>query len=932
MKARLQNRSSAPLPANDRSLLHDQATAHGNAERASSLPVAEESPLRTLESASQMAMASTTYSPGLFEELDVDGDQEGEGSGLATTPAAAGLASTAPTQPDDEAAADDPPVSDAVLGEACVLADSLSALTPSLPSDPPPIPAVDDPLSQAPVGAESTFGGDLPTRVSAPAISVGSGGPSSSAGESLPAIPTPDNLVDHYMEVHWESSAFDALCAKHDITAGGVATELDHWLPKDTSSGVRTAVHAGLSMAGDLIDQTVWSFASLVPAVGPFAGFVDRMGDALELGEAYWEQGDTLGLGIVAAEQLTDFAADGLGNAADILTYVQVVSSATGVGLPIAAALAPVGTTVSNAAAGVGGVKLSLSTLRLGYDILLAGEAEAQGNFRANGAYSALASDAVLDVLFDAIGVIANLASGAIGNFLPGGLVGNLASEAKDFLQGTLIDTIVDGSQSAISAGGAAVDLVTGSESMGDLGKQLGATRDNVAYRLGLGDAMKLSRDGLAGGDYLSANDLGPGGELGRPIHEARGRTLAHVRGVNDRVHTAADPEWTYALLSDVLDPPGESWADSFRAMVSPTAWIQSKFQMNVAGALMVGNMTGDAVSSLLRSAASELQTLIDPALGDANAWLEDHKPLVGQMLDQIGDGILQQQASRHTLIEGLHGTEAFLAELDQIGCQQGTLYTLTEDMIAQVQTMDVTPSALMAHVGLNIWGAEALLAPIAFGATQSLQTLVIMLTAIRDTGLTQLEAFVQQQTRWGRQLSAQLQVALEDGGVVESMLQSGWEKFTELADQIESYLDDFEGVDIDVQGGVEFLLDLASAAPQVTYADNIEAFQHELVQTGLSGTEAWRSAHGDDVEQAYYLQVPDEEIDAANKVTERAVLRLRGGTANGRLSLDQRTKLISQLNLAQGQANAQRGKHGRAAFLAMTKAVDRIAGIADQI
>ena len=226
-----------------------------------------------------------------------------------------------------------------------------------------------DSATSSGTGASTGVGPDGATQTqSAPGTSGGSATSSAPASGPSPAgsgswsARTPDNLVDYYMETHWDRSAYDSKVAEFGIQPEQVGTELDKWLPAQTPPNVRSALNVGMAVATGVMDAAVLGALKSLPAIGIVVQLGVGIRDGWKAANEYGEIGDGWGMAFQILRTIADTVGGIAGNVSDTCALIQDAAAISIVGAPVAAAAATIGE-IAN------GVQVPCDAIKAGLEI-----------------------------------------------------------------------------------------------------------------------------------------------------------------------------------------------------------------------------------------------------------------------------------------------------------------------------------------------------------------------------------------------------------------------------------------------------------------------------------------------------------------------------------------------------------------------------------
>jgi methyl-accepting chemotaxis protein len=767
-------------------------------------------------------------------------------------------------------------------------------------------------------------------------------------------------MVDYYMEVHWNREEYYRAVDQFGVSPDNIGTELDHWLPNDTSQGVRGALNMAFAVSTGLVDAVILGAVKSIPGVGIIANLALTVRDIWKTVRDYGEVGDGVGGTIQVVRSLVDFVGSTAGNISDTCTLVEDVAgaiaggaAATIVGAPVAA----VAGTIAAGAAGIGeiadafgvpcdAIKVVLDVASLVWNVVEARRLEGEKNFRAAAKHREFAAGDALNIVIDGLALASSAISALSVNTIPGEVGENFLEGAKDMRD--IYTRVMSRVGTSVGDG-----MLRGAGGIGDDGLQTGGEWTNrgsglasgvaglnegfanLKYRIGLGDAMALSPNGLLGGRYIEPGAVPSGsGQAGGILSAARQETVAHFTEVHSQLDAGNPVQWTQKLINDVLHPPeSPELFTTFNNMLSPTYWITGLLSGIRHGVMLANDLTFGGVSSLLQGAAGTLQELVGPAIDGVNAWLRENKEPLDQYLQSLAESMSQQQVTLQSLREGVSAAQDFTGQLDQVADQNGSLYQFSEQIISQIERLRINPR----NLGIPSYIPECTY----MWAVERVNSLVDRVAGygrnMRDRALQGIDSFIEEKTAWAREALTQIQEAIAEGGEVEQMMQAAYQQATQMFQQLVDFIDSMDQINIDIPGAVAWLTAQAESAQSMTTGERLKAFQEHMQTVAQPYVDNWRSTYGPAVEEAYAPEVPGAEIDAIEQAHTLVSTRLgqltdalsQGSEDYGALDL---AGYYNRANDYRDQAVAQRGAHGRVAIETVWEAGDNMAELAASI
>lgn len=764
-----------------------------------------------------------------------------------------------------------------------------------------------------------------------PSASTTSAAPSApTTAASAPSLRAPDGLVDYYMETHWKRTAFDAKVGELGITPEGIGSELDHWLPANTSEGARSALNLAFSVSGGLLDAVAMGVVKSIPGIGALAELATGVKDIWKTVNDYGELDDGWGMAIQIIRSVVDIVGGVAGNLGDTCTLIEDACAASVIGAPIAAIAAGIGEFLGAFELPCDSIKLALDVVSLTRNIIMANRAETAGNFRKAAKYRDLASGDAVNMVVDGIAVACDVVSLVSANALPAQVGENAAEAVRD---------AGGGLKGALSKLGKKLpkmdkdELETGAADAG--GKLGGLTKSfgNLKYRMGLGDAMALSNDGLFGGHYISPDKLPAStGEASKLLSGAREGSIQHFQEVYGKLE-GQDADWNQKLINDIVAPEGRPMLDTYSDLLSPSAWIRMQLQ-GIRGLATMGNdLSNGALAGLLKGGASILQDLIQPAVDGLNKFIKEQKQPIDDYLLGVTAGMQQQKVTLEGLRGALGQTTKFSEWMKKIADQGGSLHGFTEKIISKIDGMKVTKESL----GIPNWVPEFTYKWVLDKVNGLVTKMADRARKLRDETLAGIDKFVEEQMAWVQARIAEVQEAVKEGGKVETMLQGAYDQFTDMARKLAEMMDSMDGIPIDVRAAASWLTDKAKEAEDRTFTERLVKLKDFLTGTAQPYVDDWRAKFGPDVEQAFHPEVPVPEQAAFNQAYTIVIKRIDKltGLAADEVNVREFVKLDDyrkDADNAKAKATAQTGKKGQSALDDFWEAGDDLAQVATSV
>ncbi|MCK6505724.1 hypothetical protein L6R53_20415 [Myxococcota bacterium] len=739
------------------------------------------------------------------------------------------------------------------------------------------------------------------------------------------------------METHWDRSDYDAKVAEYNISVDGQGSELDKWLPANTSPGVRGGLNIAFGIAGGVLDGLFKSLVTSLPVVGIFANIAYGVKDIWEAHDAYKDVEGGRGTALYwvnIVRDVVDLVGGVVGSIDDTLTYAEDLCAASVVGAPIAAILAAIGEVASTIGLVCDGIKTTLDIASAIMNIMEANEAQREGDYRRAAKHRDLARGDVMDAIVDGIAFTAEAVSMITANAVPDDIVENVAEGTADMVQETTKTLGRKIGDSMLGLGrnsdGTLNGVTTAGKQIGkwnSAGQAVGGafqSYNNVMYNIGLGDAMLYSPEGAFGGHVIEPSSLSGSGQASGMLSAAREQTVTQFQDAWGQLE-GDNPKWYQKLINDILNPPEGSALDTYKQMLSPSAWISTAFSGFRHAAILLGDSGIEAIAGTLRTAAGLIQTVAEPAIETVNSWIAEMEPALDAMLENMAGALEKQTASLEWLRGTVDGVQEFLEVVNQLADQGGAIDQGAESLISSVEGLQIDGDDL----GIPSWVPDWTYDWLFDGINSVISGITGEARELKSSALGGIDSFVEDRTSWAQEQLAAIEEAIAEGGELETMLQEGVESFTQtLADFARIVADWDMTIELDLPGTVTYLEGLATALNDATHESRTEEF-HEFLRTeGQSLVDQWKAEHTDDVNQAYYPTVPEHEVAAVQGAWQLVDARLTELEA-GQGGPEAWAGMRSQAQAAYDAAMAQAGQQGQGAITSFWSAADTLARFA---
>ncbi|MEQ1571316.1 MAG: hypothetical protein ABMA64_37155, partial [Myxococcota bacterium] len=692
--------------------------------------------------------------------------------------------------------------------------------------------------------------------------------PTGAAAPTTGARPT-DEIVDHYMAVHWDSSDFEAKAQAFGMWPEQVGSELDQWLPVSTSPEVRSGANLLVGLGSGLLDAFFEAFAKSIPGVGAVAQVLWNFRDGWEAVAPLVEHGD-IGAAIFTGLR---YAMAGLSGAArNIGDLFTAAGDAAHVLAPFTAGLSEaVGAPAAAIAEGCRLASAILDSLVLGldlgltaYSVVQANEAEAQGQFARQAFYRGVGRDNAFRSVESLFKVVASWIGVAVGAVVPTGAPTTLGEVAlksgRDFLKsgGRVLgrsgwDTAYNVTHRLRKSGaldGAASEWFEGA--------------NNGSVALGFGDVMTRTRDGLFGADYLTRTELQAAGtDASALIGGARQATITRMNGGMDELE-AEPPLWTQELVNRFLE--GESGVgayDVLNAATRPSEWVRLQF----AGARYLltasADLGLDGISGLADLAEGALTGIAQPFVDNVNAWIATNKPELDQLVVTLNDRIQQQTLSLESVRTALAEAQGVSAWVQSFADQGGQLEQVIQGMADKVRGMKIDPASIDAPwfvpEASYTWAIDAVNESVEQGAQ--------LIESLKGEARQTLDGAADQLGQWADTKIAFLQQVFAEGGELETMLQEELAKAQQMAAELTQLITQWDGqIPLQFAGAADWLREVAAQARAQTSGAREAEWQTFITTVAQAYVDDWKARHADDVYENYWPSMPPHEISAVEQ------------------------------------------------------------------
>jgi len=737
------------------------------------------------------------------------------------------------------------------------------------------------------------------------------------AGTSIPAPasgPRPvDGLVDHYMATHWDSSDFDSKVQEFGVYPDAIATELDRWLPPSVGSSTRAGANLLVGLGAGLLDSFFQEFAKSIPGVGMIAHLLVGIQNAWKDAAEYAKNDDTLGAVLIALRHTVSTVGGIAGNLADLATVAQdgahvlapfVAGLSEIIGVPAAA----ISTGASAVQSFCMGFLAVWDTALIVYNVVKANEAEAAGHFQRGAFFRGQAQTQVIRAITSVVKTIIAATSTMTVGVVPGGAPANFAqlvsSSGQKFLQS--FGGIRSGSGRGVETANNAFDRFA-SSGMKGAGAFQGV--QNLLAVTGLGDQMRRSRDGFAGGEYIDRQQLeGAGSSALSGLRDARAQTIADMDESADAMD-AEKPLWHQDLVNRILTPSNVTALGVMSAVVQPSEWIRLVF----GGLRYVGQAIGDggleAVSRIAGLAGSALSGIAQPFINNINSWIAENKPRLDEWITDLVGKLGEQRVSLQRLRDGAQAAQDFLTQVQGFANEGGTLDGVIEGMLGPLDSFNLTAG----HLGIPSWVPSWIYERAISGINRAIDAGARMARDLANQVRQGIDARLDTIAEWASARVTTFQEAISEGGEVETMLNDQLAKVQEMAAEAAAAFVAWDGrIPIDLTGASTWLQNMATQAMSATTGARQERFSGYVSTVAQTYVDQWKGRYGEAVEDNWHPEMPEHEFEALSSAWTQVqgVLQPIANDASNPYSMSA-SSILTNAETAYNTAMGFRGQRG---------------------
>ncbi len=741
--------------------------------------------------------------------------------------------------------------------------DAADAVTANIPA--PHWGADDAPVADpAPPSSTST------TSAPPPAPSPSSPVASESTPETCTAGREPDGLVDYYMETHWDSARFFALCEQHGFphsAPSDALSTIDRMLPTDISPEARTTINIACGIAGGLIDTAILN--ELEERIGWPVGLAR---DLLAIGQdvgSYIELDDPVGVALYGGCLLVDGILEAiLQTSGKVSGFIGILGLAASTLTPLLGPYAPavlgeiqaaqtiLRGPLQSAVALCNTFQLSLDVIQGLYDQSQAMEAQAAGSFERAAAYKDMMRDGAFDVFEETFSATLALieALPLVGSVKTAGIVLNNLRNGEEIGLGLKDWKGITGKD--IAGFGKLVHEeisdTTGFNNIID-GAALGP---GVLLQVDAADQMRLTPE--TSGHFIERSGMPTGNNYATMLSEARQQTLSHLESSYLSLQDEP-PSWYQKLLNELVAPSDPS----MKEYGSPTWWIGQLLENLPMLGEFLADTTLEGLALTCELAAGFLTDDLQPFADALTLIFADLKPGLETALVELNDFMQEQEVSLTQLVQAAELTQQAVDALHALAAEDGGLEQTAQEAIAAIEGMRIDPDKLELPAMVPAELVASAVAPI----NETIDESVALLTALKEEQLTALRT---QLTALSDLLSEKVQHfhdAVVVGGSFQTEVQAHTDRLKAMLAEATAAFAQWDGViTFDLSGARAFLEATAVAARSQAARD---VFDHEdpwaelVCETAQPELDAWRAQYADLVEAQYHPVVPDWEIHA---------------------------------------------------------------------
>jgi len=785
------------------------------------------------------------------------------------------------------------------------------------PTPPTPTPGPEAQWSQGPEPTSSFGPGPLPAELPPGLQAVG-------------RVPRPtDEVVDHYMNVHWDSADLHEQARHFGVWPEQIGTELDRWIPVQAPPAVRAGANLLVGLGAGLLDTFFEAFAKSIPGIGVVGHLLYNLRDGWRTASGHAARGD-VGGAVVSGIRYTVAGLSGMiRNLGDVFT---IAGDAAHVLAPFTLGISEaVGVPASAIAEGCRLASAVMDSIVLGLDVGLtawsvvqANEAEAAGQFARQAAFRDLARGHAFRVIESTFKTIASWIGVSVGAVVPTGApttIGAMVLQSgRKFVEtfGRVLG------KNGWETGTNVVHRLRKSGVLDGLATQVGIINDASVIG-GFGDVMTRSRDGLLGAEYLERAALQAGGTEAAMILDA-GRQITH-RLMDEGMDglEAEPPLYTQALVNRFLeDGSGIGVLDVLDFVTRPSDWIGAMFAGLRWARTTALDLGLEGLSGLASLAEGALTHVAQPIVDHLEAWIVENKPRLDELLLELSARFQEQRVTLQGIRDALAAAQDLSTWAQSFADDAGRLDRLTQPMLDALAGARIDPDELDVPGWVPEWtygwAIDAINAAIDRAAR--------LATSVRDLVREGLDGAADTAGAWIDEQIGHLSEVFEAGGDLETLLAEELALVQSLVQQATTLFVQWDGrVPIEFDGAADWLRRVADQAAGATTAARQAEFTAFVETVAQAYVDDWKRRHADDVHENFWPSMPPHELAAVREAA--ALLRANYdavlASPTSRYHREARARR-AELDAAVAAALATAGQQGGEALLRLWAAEERIA------
>ena len=802
----------------------------------------------------------------------------------------------------------------------------------------PPTPAVAPTPQRAPVPAAPSTAAAEPTWNQGPepaSVFATSPLPATLPPGLQPATSGPrptDEVVDHYMNVHWDSTDLHEQARRFGVWPEQIGTELDRWIPVQASPEVRAGANLLVGLGAGLLDAFFEAFAKAIPGIGIVGQLAFSLRDGWRQVGRHAAQ-DDWGGAIFTGIRYTLAGLSGMvRNLGDVFT---VAADAAHVLAPFTLGISEgVGVPAIVLAEGCRLISAVMDSMVLGldfglttYSVIRANQAEASGQFARQAAFRDLARGHAFRMIESTFKTVASWIGVGIGAAVPTGApttIGAMVIQSgRKFIEtfGRVLG------KNGWQTGTNVIHRLRKSRSLETLTTQVTVLND-ASVAVGLGDVMSRSRDGLLGADYLERTALQTSGtQAALTLDASRQITLTLMDEGMDSLE-AEPPQYTQALVNQFLaEGSGIGVLDVLDFVTRPSEWIRVMFAGTRWALTTALDLGLEGLSGLAGLAESALTNIAQPIVEYIEAFIVENKPAMDELLKSLNERLQEQRVTLQGIRDALTAAEQLGAWAQSFADDAGQLDQLTQPMIDALQGARIDRDSLDVPDWIPEWTYGWAVDAI----NEAVDGAVGLATQVRDTIRENLDEVADDVGATIDRQLAFLQEVFAAGGDLETLLAEELALVQRLSAEATELFTRWDGrIPIEFDGAAQWLREVADQAAGATNAARQTEFTTFIETVAQVYVDDWKRRHADDVYENFWPSMPPHELaavrEAAALLTANYDAVMSSPTSPHR---DEARRRRAELDAAVGAALATAGQQGSEALSRLWAAEERIAALA---